>query len=256
MTQRVFGIIPARMAASRFPGKPLVEICGKSMIRHVAETTIKFSDWNSVYVATCDDEIVEHLKGDYKISLTSPRHTRALDRVAEAFVNECAEPKEDDIIVCVQGDEPLLDVDMIAATINPIKNNSDIRATVLAMPIIDPKLWENPDTVKLLFNDDGKVLYTSRVPVPYAKNGFTSNLGAYRIVGVFAFEWAALKEFTEAPESRLEQLEACDSNRIFELSFDQYVARIDYRECYSVDSPEDILLVEKVLKKNLGQRNV
>ena len=249
MTQRVFGIIPARMGASRFPGKPLVEICGKSMIRHVAETTLKFSEWNAVYVATCDDEIVEHLKGDYKVALTSSHHTRALDRVAEAYINECLDPRDDDIIVCVQGDEPLLDVNMIAATITPIKNSSHIRATVLAMPIRNEKIWKNPDTVKLLFNDEGKVLYTSRTPVPYAKNGFSNDLGAYRIVGVFAFEWAALKEFTEAPESRLEQLEACDSNRIFELNFDQYIARIDYRECFSVDSPDDILLVEKVLKK-------
>ena len=249
MTQRVFGIIPARMGASRFPGKPLVEICGKSMIRHVAETTLKFSEWNAVYVATCDDEIVEHLKGDYKVALTSSHDNRALDRVAEAYINECSDPRDDDIIVCVQGDEPLLDVNMIAATITPIKNSSHIRATVLAMPIRNEKIWKNPDTVKLLFNDEGKVLYTSRTPVPYAKNGFSNDLGAYRIVGVFAFEWAALKEFTEAPESRLEQLEACDSNRIFELNFDQYVARIDYRECFSVDSPDDILLVEKVLKK-------
>ena len=249
MTQRVFGIIPARMKASRFPGKPLVEICGKSMIRHVAETALEFTRWHAIYVATCDNEIVEHLRGDYKISLTSPHHTRALDRVAEAYINECPDPRDDDIVVCVQGDEPLLNVNMIAATVAPIEKSSTIKATVLAMPIIDEKIWENPDTVKLIFNDDGKVLYTSRSPVPYAKNGFSNDLGAYRIVGVFAFEWAALKEFTEASESRLEKLEACDSNRIFELSFDQFVARINYRECYSVDSPEDILLVEKVLNK-------
>ena len=249
MSRRIAGIIPARMAASRFPGKPLVEICGVSMVKRVANIASEYADWSSLTIATCDDEIKRHVDNDFKVTLTSDTHTRALDRVAEAFVKEYNAPNDDDIVVCVQGDEPMLTAEMIKATVDPLIYSHEVKATVLAMPIIDEELWRNPDTVKLIFNEEKKVLYTSRAPIPHSKSGFNVELGAYRIVGVFAFEWAALKEFTNSKESRLEKLEACDSNRIFELSFDQYIAPIDYQECFSVDSPDDIQKVESALKK-------
>ena len=216
------------------------------MIRHVAERASRFGNWTSLHVTSCDQKIIDHLKDSYDTSLTSDSHTRALDRVAE-HIYKCPNPKND-ICMC-QGDEPLLQKSMIQAVIQPIIERDKVKATVLAMPILKKEIWLNPDTVKLIFNEDGKVLYTSRAPLPYAKTSFDEKLGAHRIVGIFAFEWSALKEFTEAPESRLEKLEACDSNRIFELSFDQYIAPVPYSECYSVDSPSDITLVETVLKK-------
>ena len=169
MAQRIFGIIPARMAASRFPGKPLAIINGKSMVRHVADIANKYEKWHSLSVATCDQEIVDHLNGDFETIITSDIHTRALDRVAEAYQKICGTPRGDDLVVCVQGDEPMMNVDMISAVIDPIKNNTNIKATVLAMPIIDSKIWENPDTVKLIFNEAGKVMYTSEVQFPTVK---------------------------------------------------------------------------------------
>ena len=237
------------MAASRFPGKPLAEISGKSMVRHVADTANKYKFWHSLTIATCDQEIIDHIDGDFKTVMTSEKHVRALDRVAEAYQKLCSDPREDDIVICVQGDEPMMNINMIESTIKPLQESKEVKATVLAMPIIDEIIWKNPDTVKLIFNEKGKVLYTSRSPVPYSKKAFDRSLGAHRIVGIFGFEWSALKEFTFAKESRLENIEACDSNRIFELSFDQYIAPIDYQECFSVDSPEDIHLVEESLRQ-------
>lgn len=244
MKQRIIGVVPARMGASRFPGKPLAEIRGKSMLRHVADKATEYEHWNAFVIATCDQEIVDHIGSDHDVVMTSETHDRALDRVAEAYLKVCVDPRDDDIIVCVQGDEPMLELDMIEAIVKPIHESVSVTATVLAMPIVDEQIWLNRDTVKLVFNDDGKVLYTSRAPIPFAKQGFSLDLGAFRIVGVFAFTWASLREFTEARQSRLEILEACDSNRIFELSFDQYVAPISYRPCFSVDSPADIRLVD------------
>ena len=92
-------------------------------------------------------------------------------------------------------------------------------------------------------------LYTSRSPIPYAKDGFTKELGALRIHGIFAFTWARLREFTEFPETRLEQLESCDSNRILDMPYSQYVAKYPNRYSFSVDSPEDVGLVEEFMPK-------
>ena len=111
--------------------------------------------------------------------------------------------------------------------------------------ITEEDIWLNPDTVKLIFNDSGEVLYTSRSPVPYCKGKFSSELGAYRIYGIFAFRWKYLREFTKHAETRLEQLEACDSNRILDMNFRQYIAPYPFVKSYSVDSPSDIDLVEK-----------
>ena len=159
MTSRVFGVIPARMAASRFPGKPLAEISGKSMVRHVADTANKYKFWHSLTIATCDQEIIDHIDGDFKTVMTSEKHVRALDRVAEAYQKLCSDPREDDIVICVQGDEPMMNISMIESTIKPLQDSKEVKATVLAMPIIDETIWKNPDTVKLIFNEKGKVLF-------------------------------------------------------------------------------------------------
>jgi len=138
--------------------------------------------------------------------------------------------------------------DMIDAVVAPLKKDSAIPCTVLAMHITEEDIWRNPDTVKLIYNANGEVLYTSRSPVPYCKGAFTSALEARRIYGIFAFRWKYLQDFTEHPETRLEQLEACDSNRILDMPFRQYIAPYPFIKSYSVDSPTDIALVESHMR--------
>lgn len=242
----VVGIIPARMAASRFPGKPLHPILGRPMIEHVFVRAQMYQGWNELVVATCDEEIEKFAtsKG-YPTIMTGTHHTRALDRVAEAATKLSTKIIEDDIVVCVQGDEPMLMPDMMDAVVAPLKKTPSMACTVLAMHIIEEAIWRNPNTVKIIHNDAGEVLYTSRAPIPYSKGPFTPALGARRIYGIFAFRWRYLKAFTEHPETRLEKLEACDSNRILDMSFRQHIAPYPYIESFSVDSPDDIKLVEK-----------
>jgi 3-deoxy-manno-octulosonate cytidylyltransferase (CMP-KDO synthetase) len=186
---KIIGVIPARMAASRFPGKPLFKIHGRAMVEHVYLRARMFDRWSSLVLATCDTEI-ENFGRDKSIPvvMTGSHHTRALDRVAE--------------------------------------------------------LWANPDTVKIIHNDSGEVLYTSRTPVPYCKGAFSEALGARRIYGIFGFRWKYLKAFTEHPETRLEKVESCDSNRILDMPFSQYIAPYPALKSFSVDSPDDIKLVE------------
>ncbi len=242
---KTIGIIPARMAASRFPGKPLHPICGKPMLEHVYLRAREYPGWDQLVVATCDDAIARFAAGNgMPVVMTGAHHTRALDRVAEAATLLTEPVVEDDIVVCVQGDEPMLRADMIDAVVTPLVDKPAVPCTVLAIHITEKSQWLNPDIVKVIHNDFGEVLYTSRVPIPYCKQEFSAALMARRSGGIFAFRGNYLKAFTGHRETRLEQLEACDSNRILDMPFRQYVAPYRSVQAFSVDSPADIELVE------------
>jgi len=241
---KIIGVIPARMAASRFPGKPLYKIHGKAMIEHVYLRANLYKDWDRLVVATCDEEIKNFSESkNFPVVMTGDHHTRALDRVAEAVEN-LSGTADDDIIVCVQGDEPMMRPDMIDAVVAPLLADETIPCTVLAMHITDNQLWLNPDTVKIIHNDKGEVLYTSRSPIPFCKGEFSEDLMARRIYGILAFRWKYLKEFTANNETRLELLEACDSNRILDMHFTQHIAPYPSIQSFSVDSPSDLELVK------------
>ncbi len=243
---KVIGIVPARMAASRFPGKPLHPICGRPMVEHVYLRARMYKNWSFLALATCDDEIARFAMGkDIPVVMTGSNHTRALDRVAEAVERLGESVNDSDIVVCVQGDEPMLRPDMIDAVVSPLVKDPSIPGTVLAIHITEESQWLNPDIVKVIHNDSGEILYTSRAPIPYSKGGFSPELMARRIGGIFAFRWSFLRAFTEHPETRLEQLEACDSNRILDMAFRQYIAPYPGLQAFSVDSPADIGLVER-----------
>ena len=118
---------------------------------------------------------------------------------------------------------------------------------MLGVPIVDEALYLNPDIVKIVHDLNGDVMYTSRSPIPYAKE-FTPELGAMRVGGIFGFKRNFLKWFTETPESPLEIRESCDSNRVYDNGFKQRLAPVPYRPYFSVDSPEDVALVEAALE--------
>jgi 3-deoxy-manno-octulosonate cytidylyltransferase (CMP-KDO synthetase) len=221
------------------------------MIEHVFCRATLYEHWDRLVIATCDPEIEQFGRSkSYPVVMTGSHHTRALDRVAEAASK--LEPKvvDDDIVVCVQGDEPMLAPTMIAAVVDPLRERPDIPCTVLAMHITEEAIWRNPDTVKIIHNEQGEVLYTSRSPVPYSKGQFSPALDARRIYGIFAFRWKFLQAFTDHRETRLEKLEACDSNRILDMPFRQYVAPYPFVKSYSVDSLADVDLVESHMKED------
>jgi 3-deoxy-manno-octulosonate cytidylyltransferase (CMP-KDO synthetase) len=244
---KIIGIVPARMAASRFPGKPLKLIFGRPLIEHCFLRARMYSNWDGLYLATCDSEIRDFAdsKG-FPVLMTGTHHVRALDRVAEAAAM-CGIPlAPDDLVVCVQGDEPLLGPDVIDAVVKPFLQSDEIKATMLAVPIVDEATFLNPDIVKLIHDLHGNVLYTSRSPIPYCKK-FSPELGAMRVGGIFGFRWELLQWFTRTPESPLERLESCDSNRLCDNGVFQRIAPMPFRPYVSVDSPEDVSLVEKYM---------
>jgi len=246
---KIIGLVPARMAASRFPGKPLFKILGRPMLEHVFERAKLYSRWDVLAVCTCDEEIraFAESKG-YPVIMTADTHTRALDRVAEAAAKCGVEVEADDIVLNVQGDEPLMNPDMIAAVVNAIEERPElVHGSMLTLPILTEEMFLNPDILKVIHDLSGRVLYTSRNPIPYCKS-FSPEMGATRVGGIFGFRWHFLKLFTELPPSPLEIQEACDSNRLYDYGYHQYMAPYPYRPTYSVDSPGDVSHVEKALQ--------
>ena len=248
---RIFGFVPARMAASRFPGKPLHNILGRPMIEHCFERAKLYRHWSYLALATCDEKLQRFgVSKNFDVVMTSDRHTRALDRVAEA-VEVCGRSvEEEDIVVCAQGDEPLLGPDIIKMIVDPLIRDPSINGTILAVPILDETTFLNPDTVKLVHNRNFDVLYTSRSPIPHTRE-FSENLGALRVGGIFGFRWSFLKWFTSQSESPLELKEACDSNRIYDNGFTQRAVVMPYRPYFSVDSPQDVKKVEQAMEYDL-----
>lgn len=233
------------MGSGRFPGKPLHLICGRPMVEHVFCRAAMFARWSGLYLATCDRQIAELGQANgWAVVMTSDRHKRALDRVTEATTTCGQEIGDEDIVVCVQGDEPMLHPDMISAVVRPMEDDPAVPCTVLGMDIVDDGQFRNPNTVKIIHDLKGDVLYTSRAPVPYCEV-LTPGHGARRIYGILAFQWHFLKTFSHLPESPLERAEACDSNRILDHGFRQRVAPYPYSPSFSVDSPADTAWVEK-----------
>ena len=220
------------------------------MVEHVFRRASLFPSWDGLYLATCDREIEElALARGWPVVMTSDQHTRALDRVAEAAA-KCAQVlDQNDVVVCVQGDEPMLHPDMIAACIRSLEEDATVGCSVLAMHIVDEDVFLNPDTVKIIHDMKGNVLYTSRSPVPYCKT-FSPELGARRIYGILAFRWHFLQTFTNLSPSPLELVEGCDSNRIMDHGYRQRMAPYPYRPSFAVDSPADAELVEAHLRQD------
>jgi len=248
INRKIIGIIPVRMAATRFPGKPLKQICGIEMLTHVFQRAKLFKNWSNLSVALCDKEIrIFCKKKKYPFLNTSNKHKRCLDRVFEA-AKKMKNVRENDIVVCVQGDEPMMRPDMITEVIKPlVKKNRD--CSVLAMDIFEEQQYKDPNIVKIIHDLKGRVLYTSRSPVPYTKN-FTKKTGAKRIYGIFAFTYKFLKKFHQTKESPLEHVEACDSNRICDNYSNQYIAPYKNIPSYSVDCIADLRKVEKNIFKD------
>ena len=247
---KIIGVIPVRMGSSRFPGKPLFLIAGMPMLEHVWHRAIMYQKWDELFLATCDSEIKEFADSkNIPCIMTSNKHVRALDRVAEAIEKSDFKISENDIVLNVQGDEPMMRPDMISATVQPMLDNEEVNGVVLSMPIVDEEQFNDPNTLKIIHNIKGDILYTSRAPIPYCKE-WPLDVGAKRIYGIFGFRWGFLKKFTQIPESPLEIVESCDSNRLYDNGLTQRVALYPYVDSFAVDIPEDAKKVEKYIKSD------
>lgn len=244
----IVAVIPARMASSRFPGKPMALLHGLPMIAHCYQRVKRCSTLTGTYVATCDGEVHDYIQsvGGNSI-MTSDKHERASDRAAEAMLKieqESGQPI--DILVMVQGDEPMDTPEMIEQALNPMLEDSSIQVVNLMGAIDTIKEFEDPNTVKVVVGPDGYAIYFSREPIPSRRKGVES-VPMLKQICIIPFRRNYLLEFNDTPEMPLEQIESVDMMRVIE-SGKKVKMVFTEAESIGVDTPEHLRIVEDRMK--------
>lgn len=247
--QKIIGIIPARMASTRFPGKPLAKICGMPMIGHVWHRVRLSETLDQVYVATCDKEIQEYIESiGGKVVMTKDTHERCGDRVAEALLKiEAAESRKVDIVVLIQGDEPLVQPDMIDEAIQPMLDDPTITITNLMGDIDDQTEWHDPNTVKVVVDRNNFALYFSREPIPSCKK-WHGAIPMKKQICIIPHRRDFLLAFNAMEPTPLEQIESIDMMRILEHGGKIRMVLTNHL-VQSVDVLSDLQSAENILSK-------
>jgi len=244
---KILCLIPARMNSSRFPGKPMHIINGKPMIQHVYERCIQSPLLTEVYVATCDFEISEHIEsiGGNSI-MTSQTHERASDRCGEALGILESKGKQFDIVLMVQGDEPLVNKSMIEQSLQPILNNKDINVVNLFSEINSLDEFNNPNTIKVALDQKSRALYFSRMPIPTAGKSARQVYG-YKQVCIIPFRRDSLLMYINTKPTENEIRESVDMMRILDTGGFIQMIKTDAKT-HPVDVFEDINIVKKLME--------
>ena len=233
-------VIPARYASSRFPGKPLAMLAGKPMICLVCEKAAA-SKADYVIVATDDERIAKAVaEYGYTAMMTRSDHQSGTDRIAEVVKN--SDP-EIDVIINVQGDEPLIPTSAIDDLLELMRANPDHDMATIAVPADRDNMTEN--NVKVVFGSDGKALYFSRSMIPFARKGGVPDQ-VYLHWGIYAYRRVALEKFVQLPSGRLEKSEMLEQLRALENGISIYVL-VKELESIGVDTPEDLEKAEQRL---------
>lgn len=246
----IISIIPARMGSSRFPGKPMADILGMPMIGHVYKRVKMSKTLSEVYVATCDEEIYDYVESmGGKAVMTSDCHERCSDRCAEAMLKIEQETDEKcDIMVMVQGDEPLTFPQMIDEAVEPMMEDSSIFITNLVADLESVASFENPNEVKVVMDKNNNALYFSREPIPSRKKGVL-DVPMKKQVCVIPFRRDFLLEYNQMEPTPLEIIESVDMMRILENG--GKVKMVDTKYITkAVDTKEDLEKVCKMMEKD------
>jgi 3-deoxy-manno-octulosonate cytidylyltransferase (CMP-KDO synthetase) len=240
----IVAIIPARMGSTRFPGKPMASIHGIPMVGHVYFRTKLCSLLSETYVATCDQEIYDYIISiDGKAIMTADTHERCSDRTAEAMLKvESETGSRVDIVVMVQGDEPMVTPEMIEQAVAPMLQDNSVQVVNLMAPIKSAQEFEDPNEVKVVVDLRDRALYFSREPIPSRRKGF-EDVPMLKQVCIIPFTRDYLLEFNSLSETPLEKIESVDMMRVIEHGEHVHMVMTD-TATMSVDTPEEL---EKVL---------
>ncbi|MBS3757053.1 MAG: 3-deoxy-manno-octulosonate cytidylyltransferase [Desulfobacterales bacterium] len=243
-----YGIIPARYASTRFPGKPLADICGKPMFWHVYHRAKQCEDISEVYLATDDERIAEAAKHlEVPVTITRSDHASGTDRVFEAARR--LNIHSNDVVINIQGDEPVLSPMILTELIRPFAN-AEVCVTTPVRPI-DPESAQSPDRVKVVFSSENEALYFSRARIPYARQAGKEKF--YGHIGMYAFRMSVLAKFVSLPPGRIETIEKLEQLRLLENSIPIHIVVTDH-ESLSVDRPEDLETVVRYLGCSQNQK--
>jgi 3-deoxy-manno-octulosonate cytidylyltransferase (CMP-KDO synthetase) len=239
------GLIPARFASTRFPGKPLHPIAGKPLLQHVVERCRLASSLREIIVATDDDRIATVARGFARVEMTRPDHPSGTDRIAEVAARlDC------DRLINIQGDEPLIDPRVIDAVANAL---ADAEMSTAAAPLREPADFDNPNVVKVVTTASGRALYFSRRTIPFLRDlaGRPSpeQLAAFpfrKHLGIYGYRRDTLLRIVRQPVSPLEHAERLEQLRALEQGIGIAVVTVDY-DSIGVDVPTDVARVEAML---------
>ena len=242
----IVAVIPARMGSFRFPGKPLALLLGRTMIEHVVRRAAMCDRLDAVYVATCDEEIRSVVEGfGGAVIMTSAAHERASDRAAEAAAKIDA-----DIVVMIQGDEPMITPGMIIAALTPMLQDSTVSCVNLVRRVVGPEEYLDANTIKVVMNIHGDALYFSRAAIPathFLHQGADRRPPVFKQVCVIPFRRETLREFARLQPTPLEQAESIDMLRVLEHGGRVRLIETEV-DTHAVDTPEDLRLVESLMR--------
>ncbi len=243
-------IIPARMGSTRFPGKPMAQIHGVPMVGHVYFRTKMCSLLNQTYVATCDQEIYDYIESvGGRAIMTADTHERCSDRTAEAMLKvESETGRRVDIVVMVQGDEPMVTPEMIERAITPMLDDASVQVVNLMAQMKTTQEFDDPNEVKVVVDLQSRALYFSREPIPSRKKGI-NDVPMLKQVCIIPFRRDYLLEFNRLPETPLEKIESVDMMRVIEHGEHVHMV-MSNTETVSVDTPEDLERAVDLMKKD------
>ncbi len=243
----ILALIPARMGSSRFPGKPMAPILGKPMIGHVWERVAASPVVSLVAVATCDEVIADYIRSIGGVAvMTSDRHERASDRCAEALLTlERERGVRFDLVVMVQGDEPMLDPEMIAEAVKPLQDDPGVRVSNLLAPIASVEEFEDRNCIKVVCDLKSNALYFSREPIPTRVRSTQIPMG--KQVCVIPFRRDFLLEYTQLAPTPLEIAESVDMLRVLEHGLSVRMVPT-HHSSQSVDTEDDLRKVELLMQ--------
>lgn len=246
---KIVALIPARMAASRFPNKPLANILSLPMIEHVRRRVNQCKALSEVYVATCDEAIKKEVeKYGGKVIMTRDTHERCTDRIEEA-----AHKIDADIVVNIQGDEPAVMQESILELIEPFKNNPNLQCTNIVNPVTDLSDLNNQNVVKAVLSLSNKILFLSRAAIPSRE--IKSDFKYYKQTGIMAFRKNFLHKFSQLAPTPLEIKESIDMLRLLEHDYAVQAVISDYKTI-GIDVPDQIKMIEDYLMTDPVQRKI
>ena len=241
MSRKAIAVIPARYGSTRFPAKVIADLGGKPIIQWVYEKA-KASKASAVYVATDNPKVADVVKGfGGEVIMTRENHPSGTDRIHEAV--SCV---EGDVIINVQGDEPLIPTSVIDELIDIMLDDENLEMGTVAVPAARADFESNPNVVKVVFDNNNSALYFSRSMIPFKRDDFETD--TYRHWGIYAYRRDILDRFVALPEGRLEQCEKLEQLRALENGIKIYV-HLSNLESIGIDTPEDLELAEQKIKE-------
>jgi 3-deoxy-manno-octulosonate cytidylyltransferase (CMP-KDO synthetase) len=236
----ILGIIPARFGSTRFPGKPLVNINGISMIQRVYEQCTKSSRLSRVIIATDDERIAQHVKSfNGEVMMTSPYHLSGTDRCAEIVRKESGKW---DAVINIQGDEPYIHPEQIDLLCSCFEI-ADVKIATLVKKILSPDELFNHNNVKVVLNNRKEAIYFSRLPIPYNRNfpeqDWLKQSTYYKHIGIYGYRSKMLTELASLEKTNLEITESLEQLRWIENGYTIHAA-VTSHESVAIDTPEDL----------------